>query len=144
MNEDRFNDVKEGDEAEIVHVITIQDVDKFAELTGDVNPLHMDESYAAGTSLKKRVVHGMLSASFISTIIGTRLPGPGALWYEQHLRFLLPVRIGEEIKVMAKVKHKSTAQRILTIETTVYGEGNRKVIEGEAKVKMMLPIQKNQ
>ena len=144
MNEDSFNDVKEGDEAEIIHVITIQDVDIFAELTGDINPLHMDESYAATTSLRKRVVHGMLSASFISTIIGTRLPGAGALWYEQHLRFLLPVRIGEEIKVTAKVKHKSTAQRILTIETNVYGEGNRKVIEGEAKVKMMLPIQKTQ
>jgi 3-oxoacyl-[acyl-carrier protein] reductase len=144
MNEDRFNDVREGDEAEIIHVITIQDVDTFSELTGDINPLHMDESYAARTSLRKRVVHGMLSASFISTIIGTRLPGPGALWYEQHLRFLLPVRIGEEIKVKAKVKHKSTAQRILTIETNVYGDGNRKVIEGEAKVKMMLPVQKTQ
>jgi len=136
MIEDRFEQIKIGDEAEIFHEITAEDVDSFVKLTGDNNPLHVDEMYAAATSLKKRVVHGMLTASFISTMIGTKLPGSGSLWYEQTTRFLAPVRIGEKIKVWARVKHKSPSQRILVLETVVFGQSNRKVIEGEAKVMM--------
>lgn len=137
MSEDRFEAIKVGDEAEILHTITLHDVDTFANLTGDSNPLHMDESYAKMTPFRRRVVHGMLTASFISTIIGTKLPGEGALWYEQRIRYLAPVRIGEKIRIWAKVKQKSVAQRILVLETVVFGEGNRKVIEGEGKVKVM-------
>lgn len=137
MKEDRFEVIAVGDEAEIFHTITAPDLDSFAKLTGDNNPLHMDESYAATTSFKKRVVHGMLTASFISSIIGTKLPGKGSLWYEQQLRFLAPARIGEKIRIWAKVKHKSFSQRILTIETLVFGDGGRKLIEGEAKVKVL-------
>ena len=145
MKEDRFESLRVGDEAEIFHTITSADIDTFAHLTGDTNPLHMDEAFAAKTSLSKRVVHGMLTASFISTIIGTRLPGEGALWYEQSLKFLTPVRIGERIRVWAKVKQKSRAQRILTIETNVYSDNNnRTVIEGVAKVKVLEPEEKKE
>ena len=84
----------------------------------------------------------MLTASFISAIIGTKLPGKGALWYEQQLRFLAPARIGEKIKIWAKVKHKSLSHRILTIETLVFGDGGRKLIEGEGKVKVLKPENK--
>jgi len=139
MTVDRFDKIAVGDEAEIIHTITANDLDSFAELTGDNNPLHMDDSYAATTSFKKRVVHGMLTASFISTMIGTKLPGKGSLWYEQQLRFLAPARIGEKIRIWAKIKHKSLSQRILTIETLVFGDGERKLIEGEAKVKVVKP-----
>ena len=142
MSDDRFQKIDVGDEAEIFHTITANDLDSFAELTGDINPLHMDDSYAATTSFKKRVVHGMLTASFISTMIGTKLPGKGSLWYEQQLRFLAPARIGEKIRVWAKVKHKSLSQRILTIETLVFGDGGKKLIEGEAKVKVLKPEKK--
>lgn len=137
MAHDRFLDIAEGDEAEFDHLISAQDLDAFVRLTGDDNPLHVDDAYAATTAFKKRVVHGMLTASFISTMIGTRLPGAGALWYEQQLRFLTPVRIGERIRVWAKVKQKSVAQRVLTLETLVFGSDGRKVIEGEAKVKVL-------
>ncbi|MFC1814777.1 glucose 1-dehydrogenase [Thermodesulfobacteriota bacterium] len=137
MNDDRFEEINVGDEAEIFHKITSNDVETFVKLTGDDNPLHTDDSYAAQTNLKKRVVHGMLTASFISTLIGTKLPGKGALWYEQQTRFLAPVRIGEKIRVWAKVKHKSRAQRILVLETVVFGESDRRVVEGEAKVKII-------
>lgn len=137
MSEDKLETIKVGDEAEISHVITAEDVDAFARLTGDNNPLHVDEAYAAETSFRKRVVHGMLTASFISTMIGTKLPGEGSLWYEQHTRFLAPVRIGERIRVWARVKHKSEAQRIVVLETVVFGEDGRRVIEGEAKVKLL-------
>lgn len=143
MSQDRFENINIGDEEEIFHTITAKDVDAFACLTGDNNPLHMDDEFAAKTTFKKRVVHGMLPASFISTMIGTKLPGEGSLWYEQKLRFISPVRIGERIRVFAKVKFKSLSQRVLTIETTVFGEGNKKVIEGEAKVKV-LELQKEE
>ena len=142
MNDDKFEVINIGDEAEIVHKVSAKDLETFASLTGDDNPLHMDDSYAASTSFKKRVVHGMLTASFISTIIGTKLPGKGALWYEQQLRFLAPARIGEKIKIWAKVKHKSLSQRILTIETLVFGDGGRQLIEGEGKVKVLKPENK--
>ena len=133
----KFETIQVGDEAEIFHVITAKDVDAFIDLTGDNNPLHVDESYASKTPFKKPVVHGMLTASFISTIIGTRLPGPGSLWYEQQIRFLAPVRIGTKIRVWVKVRHKSEAQRIVVLETVVFDEHERRVIEGEAKVKIL-------
>ncbi len=145
MSDDKFMAIQVGDEAEIFHTITFEDVDSFAKLTGDDNPLHMCEKYAATTHLKKRVVHGMLTASFISTMIGTRLPGEGSLWYEQSLKFLAPVRIGERIRIFAKVIQKSESRRVIVLQTMVYGEHDRIVIEGEGKVEVMLPnIEKNE
>ena len=135
--DNKFKAIQVGDEAEIFHVITAKDVDAFIDLTGDNNPLHVDESYASKTPFKKPVVHGMLTASFISTIIGTRLPGPGSLWYEQQMRFVAPVRIGTKIRVWVKVRHKSEAQRIVVLETVVFDEHERRIIEGEAKVKIL-------
>ena len=137
VSADRLDSISVGDEAEILHTITEVDVDAFSKLTGDDNPLHMDEQFAASTSLRKRVVHGMLTASFISTIIGTKLPGKGAMWFEQRTQFLSPVRIGERIRVWAKVKRKSVSQRVVVLETLVFGSDGRKVIEGEAKVKII-------
>ena len=134
---DRFDEINIGDEAEIVHTVTQQDLGSFVELTGDDNPVHVDQAFAASTNLGKPVAHGMLVASFISTVIGTRLPGKGALWFEQHLRFLAPVAVGTQITVRAKVKSKSVSQRILVIETTVDDANGRRVIEGEAKVKVV-------
>ncbi|MCE5271114.1 SDR family oxidoreductase [bacterium] len=138
MINDRFHSIAVGDEAEVFHTITEKDIDTFSELTGDDNPLHMDSEFAAGTSMRKRVAHGMLTASFISAIIGTRLPGRGALWYEQSLRFLAPVLVGDKIRVWAKVIEKSESQRVLVLSTMVTkGETGTKVIEGEARVKML-------
>ena len=137
MGKDRFETIKIGDEEEIYHIITARDVDTFATLTGDNNPLHMDEIFASKTTFKRRVAHGMLTASFISAIIGTKLPGEGALWYEQKLRFLSSVSIGERIRILARVKQKSPAQKVIIVETLVFGEKGRKIIEGEAKVKVL-------
>lgn len=141
MTSDPFSRIQVGDTAELSHTITARDVDGFAELTGDDNPLHMDEEFASTTNLRKRVVHGMLTASFISTIIGTKLPGKGALWYEQNLKFLRPVRIGETIRILATVLHKSPAQRLLVISTDIYDQAGSKVLGGEAKVKVMESIE---
>ena len=131
-----FESIKIGQTDEFIHKITEKDIQGFCDLTGDDNPLHMDDNYAKGTNFKKRVVHGMLTASFISTMIGTRLPGKGSLWYEQHIKFLSPVRIGDEIRIWAKVLHKSKSQRIIVLQTMVYNQLNKIVIDGEAKVKV--------
>jgi 3-oxoacyl-[acyl-carrier protein] reductase len=134
---DKFEAIQIGDEAEIFHTISEKDVDSFVALTGDNNPLHVDEDFASKTTFKKRVVHGMLTASFISTMIGAKLPGTGSLLYEQQIRFLSPVRIGGIIRVWAKVRHKSKSQRIVVLETVVFDEQENRVIEGEAKVKIL-------
>ena len=82
-----FKAIQIGEKAELIHTITQRDIDKFVDLTGDNNKLHVDMEFAAKTSYKKPVAHGMLGASFVSTIIGTKLPGDGALWYSQNLEF---------------------------------------------------------
>ncbi|MBF0184669.1 MAG: SDR family oxidoreductase [Magnetococcales bacterium] len=140
MMSDNFDQISVGDRAELEHCITAADVQTFADLTGDDNPLHMDDTFANTVGFGKRVVHGMLSASFFSTLIGTKLPGKGALWYEQNLRFLRPVRLGETIRVQAEVVHKSLSQRVLTLKTVVLGEGGERVVDGEGKVKVLKPV----
>jgi 3-oxoacyl-[acyl-carrier protein] reductase len=82
---DKFDEIEVGQVAKITHTITLEDIEKFSELTGDDNRLHMDEAFASKTEFKKPIAHGMLGASFISTIIGTKLPGDGALWFSQSL-----------------------------------------------------------
>lgn len=130
----RFEDIKVGDTAEVRHRLTAADVAAFVALTGDDNPLHVDAAYAATTTLRKPVAHGMLTASFISTLIGTRLPGAGALWYDLDIRFLAPARVGEEIVVRGTVRQKSPAIRALTLALDVSADG-RALIEGTAHVK---------
>ena len=82
----KFDDITIGLTAELSHQLTMDDVSRFVDLTGDDNRLHTDSDFAAKTPLKKPVVHGMLGASFISTIIGTQLPGDGAFWFSQNLK----------------------------------------------------------
>ena len=94
-----FEDIEVGETRSILRRITEADVRRFVELSGDDNPLHVDRAYAEKTTFKDIVVHGMLGASFASTVIGTQLPGPGALWVSQNFEFLLPVRIGDELTI---------------------------------------------
>lgn len=133
----KFDQIQIGDKASVTHTITSKDIADFVALTGDDNPLHVNAKYAAQTSFKKPVVHGMLTASFISTLIGTKLPGEGALWYEQSLRFLNPVRINDTINVHGVVRHKSTTQRVIIINIIVALANGKNVIEGEVKVKIL-------
>lgn len=137
----KFDKIKIGDTAEVKHTITLEDITKFAELTGDDNKLHMDKEFASKTTFKKPVVHGMLGASFISTVIGTKLPGDGALWFAQNLEFLLPVRIGDTITVQAKVVKKIEHQNIIEIQTDIINQNKQKVTAGLAKVKLIEPVE---
>jgi 3-oxoacyl-[acyl-carrier protein] reductase len=132
----RFEQIAVGDVAELTHLITDADVDTFARLTGDENPLHLDRAFARRTSFRKPVVHGMLSASFISTIIGMRLPGPGALWTRQSLEFLGPAFIGDTIRVRARVKQVSVATRTIVLDIDITNQHEQRLVAGEGVVKM--------
>src|SRR5690349_16163264 len=90
-----FEGIAVGDRARMSRTIRAEDVANFCALTGDSNPLHMDSDFASQTAFQRRVVHGMLTASFVSTLVGTSLPGPGALWTQQSFRWIAPVFIGD-------------------------------------------------
>ena len=135
----KFDTVRVGDMAELEHLVTQADLDRFVELTGDDNRLHTDSNYAATTNLKKPVAHGMLGASFISTVIGTKLPGDGALWFAQSLEFILPVRVGDRITVRAEVISKNERSQVIELQTDIYNQHRQKVTAGKAKVKVIEP-----
>lgn len=138
----KYEAIKIGDKAELTHVITQSDIENFVKLSGDDNKIHVDKEYATKTSLKKPVAHGMLGVSFISTIIGTKLPGDGALWYAQNLEFLLPVRVGDTITVKAEVLNKFDKLKAIELSTEIFNQYNQKVTTGSAKVKI-LPQEEN-
>ena len=125
---------KSGDEVEFAKTITAEDVEAFAKLSGDRNPLHMDDKFAARTHFQRRVVHGMLVANYVSTLVGMRCPGPGALWSQQNFRWLAPVFIGDKINLTMKVTHKSEGARSLTIEVKALNQDGKVVMEGEGTV----------
>ena len=94
---------KIGQKKEIRKKITKTDIIKFANLSGDQNPIHTNIKYAKKSNIKKNIAHGMLSASFISNVIGNKIPGPGALWMSQNLEFLNPVYVNDTIRVLVEI-----------------------------------------
>lgn len=134
-----FEAIKVGDTRSLTRTITEADVRRFVEMTGDDNPLHVDRAYAEATSFKDIVVHGMLGASFISTVIGTQLPGPGALWVAQSLEFLAPVRLGDTLTVTCAVTRKHERDRLLELATTIVNQAGQSVLTGQGKVKVLAP-----
>jgi 3-oxoacyl-[acyl-carrier protein] reductase len=133
----RYLKINLGDTASITHTITNSDIQKFVELSGDDNRLHVDEEFANKTSFKKPIAHGMIGASFISTIIGTKIPGDGALWYSQNLEFLLPIRAGDKLKIIATVIKKIDRQNSIELQTDILNQYKQKVTTGVAKVKII-------
>lgn len=128
-----IEDLEEGQSASYSKIITEQDIVKFAEISGDTNPVHLDAEYATGTVFKERIAHGMLSASLISTVLGTKLPGPGAIYLSQTLKFKAPVKIGDEVTATGTITKLNRERRRATIEC-VCTVGGKPVIEGEAMV----------
>jgi 3-hydroxybutyryl-CoA dehydratase len=107
------------------------DIVMFAGISGDTNPVHLSQLFAEGTIFKERIAHGMLSASFISTVLGTRLPGPGCIYLSQSLKFRAPVKTGDTVLARATIKDINHDKKRITLET-VCVVGNTVVIEGEA------------
>ena len=130
-----------GDFASLDHTITTEDIQKFVDITGDDNRLHVDRDYAQKTTFKGIVAHGMLGASFISTIIGKHIPGDGALWMSQNLNFLLPVRVGDQITISAEIIKIHPKRRLLTLKTEIKNQYHQIVTSGEAQVKHLQEVQ---
>jgi 3-oxoacyl-[acyl-carrier protein] reductase len=133
-----FDAILVGETQTLIKKITEMDVRKFVDMTGDDNPLHVDRAYAETTAFKDIVVHGMLGASFISTVIGTKLPGTGALWVSQNMEFLLPVRLGDTLTISAKVIRKHERERLLELDTRILNQNQQLILTGVGKVKLLV------
>ncbi|MDI9409208.1 MAG: MaoC family dehydratase [Candidatus Pacebacteria bacterium] len=125
--------LKIGQTARMVKTVSDADITHFAEVSGDHNPVHLDESYAATTAFKGRIAHGMLSVSFISAVLGNELPGPGSIYLGQTLKFKAPVRPNDTVTTVVTVKEIIADKRrvILTTQSFV---GETLVIDGEATI----------
>jgi 3-hydroxybutyryl-CoA dehydratase len=128
-----FEELSVGDFAEADYTVTDEVIRKFADVSGDDNPVHLDEDFAATTQFGGRIAHGMLSAGFISAVIGTKLPGPGSIYLSQSLRFRRPVKIGDVVTAKATITALDAEKARATFET-VCTVGGKAVIDGEALV----------
>lgn len=137
MKEERnrsFEEMMVGERALIVKTLTEQDVEHFAKLSGDFNPVHINEDFARQTRFKKRIAHGMLAASLVSRVIGTKLPGPGTIYLSQTLKFKAPVYFGDTIFAEVEIIEKNTAKNRLKLKTHCTNQKGVVVLEGEALV----------
>ena len=126
-----------GEIASLKHEVRLSDVEKFVELSGDDNKLHVNKDFAKLTSFNKPVVHGMIGVSFISTLIGTKIPGDGALWYKQSVEFLKPVRIGDIIDVSIEIIGINKKARSLELRTDIKNQHKQIVTTGISEVKVI-------
>ena len=134
-----FEDLSLGMSESYTRTVKEADIQQFAEMSGDTNPAHLDEEFAATTRFEKRIAHGMLSASFISTLVGTKLPGPGCLYMSQTLKFRAPVYISDEVTATVSITDLNERRGYVTFSTTCT-VGDTDVIRGEA---MMLVPRRN-
>ena len=128
-----LEDLSVGQSAERSHVVSEGDITAFAQVSGDFNPVHMDEAFAATTPFKGRIAHGMLSAAYISALIAGELPGEGTIYMSQSLRFRRPVRIGDEVTTQVTITAIDEAKARVTLATTCSVDG-AVVLDGEALV----------
>ena len=129
-----FDSITVGINHEFEITVTEKLVSDFSVISGDFNPLHMDEKYATKTKFKKRVCHGMLLASFLSRLVGMYLPGKNALYFSQVLNFVSPCFINDVIRVKGEIIDKNYATKIITVKTSIVNEKNELILDGEAKV----------
>jgi len=135
-----FDELKLGDSASISRTVTKQDIELFAVVSGDVNPAHLDPAYAETDMFHRVIAHGMLGAGLISSVLGTKLPGPGAIYLGQELRFRHPVDIGDTITATATVTEKRPDKRIVLLDCRCTNQAGKDVITGTAEV--IAPIEK--
>ena len=131
-----FEDLAVGQEASLSNTVTEDVINKFADVSGDRNPVHLDAAYAAGTMFKERIAHGMLSAAYISAVFGMELPGPGAIYISQTLAFKAPVKIGDTVVTTVKLVELVPEKKRARFETVCTVNG-KPVLTGEAQ--LMVP-----
>ena len=127
------DELSEGMSAVFTKTVTEADIVLFAGVSGDTNPVHLDEEFAKGTMFKGRIAHGMLTAAFISAVLGAKLPGPGAIYLSQSLKFKAPVRIGDTVRARVVATTVDKEKGRCTFATTAH-VGDTLVLEGEAQI----------
>jgi 3-hydroxybutyryl-CoA dehydratase len=130
-----LEDLSIGQSASYTRTITESDIQQFGAVSGDLNPLHFDDNYAKTTIFRGRIAHGMLSASFLSTVLGTQLPGAGSIFLSATIRFKAPVRIGDTVVAICSIREIATPKGRVTFDC-VCKVGDTVVIEGEAIVRV--------
>ena len=130
----KFDEIVLGTKIKFTVQIDESAINDFARISGDYNPLHMDEKYAAKTQFDKRVCHGMLPVSFFSRLVGMYMPGKNSLYFSQTLNFQTPCFVGDKVTIEGEVIDKSQSTRIITIKTTAYNQVNKCLVDGIAKV----------
>jgi 3-hydroxybutyryl-CoA dehydratase len=133
----RIEDFEPGQHVILNKTFTEDDVQRFIEITGDTNPLHVDEAFAGGTQFGGRVLHGMLTASIFSTMVGVLLPGTGAVYRSQSIRFLLPVHIGETVTAHFVVRSVDREKHRLTIDSWIENQAGQRVIDGTCEAGLL-------
>ncbi|MNO67183.1 (R)-specific enoyl-CoA hydratase [compost metagenome] len=134
-----YEELEVGQKATFQRDVTERDIQLFAEVSGDRNPVHLDADYAAGTLFKERIAHGMLSGALISAAIATTLPGPGSIYIGQTLSFTRPVKLGDSLTVELEVLEKLPKNRV-KVATRVFNQNGEMVVDGAAEV--LAPKQK--
>lgn len=135
MNDIAYRDIAVGMTASLKKIITQADVEKFAAVTGDYNPLHMDEEFAGKTIFRGRIAHGMITGGLISAVLGTELPGKNTLYLEQELKFLAPVRFGDTLVATVECIEKEDRRHKLVFKTVVTNQNGAVVTSGKALVR---------
>jgi 3-hydroxybutyryl-CoA dehydratase len=131
-----YANLKIGQTAELSKKVTDEMVRAFAEISEDRNPAHLDDEYAKASFFKQRIAHGMLGAGLISAVMAMKLPGPGAIYLSQNLKFKAPVYIGDTMTAKAEVVELNDSKKIVTLNTTVVKQDGTVVIEGQAMIKL--------
>lgn len=135
-----YDEITIGQTATYSKLIEERDVQLFAAVSGDVNPVHLDAEFAATTQFKECIAHGMLSGAIISAAIAMELPGPGTIYLSQSLRFCLPVKLGDTITVKLEVIDKKDTRGFVTLDCQVFNQDEKLVVTGTADV--MAPKEK--
>ena len=129
-----YEDIQIGDTATFSKTISEFDIYQFAGITGDFNPMHINEEFADTTIFEDRIAHGLLTGSFISTVLGMKLPGPNSIYLSQSFSFTAPVKIGDTITAKVEVIEKQDEKKFIKLKTQVWNQHKIMVVDGEALV----------
>jgi len=134
LRERKYADIRLGERGSFSKTVSEEDVVRFAEISGDQNPVHTDAAYAQKTIFGERIAHGFLTGSLISTVLGNVLPGPGTIYLSQQMKFLAPVKLGDTITAECEVIQKKDEKKILVLQTDVRNQDGKLVLQGQATV----------
>lgn len=129
-----YDDIAIGETAVLTRTVTHEDINRFAQVSGDFNPAHLDPEYAAGTPFGGVIAHGMFTGALISTVLGTQLPGPGTIYVSQTLKFTRPVRPGDTLTVTLTCREKQDEKKRVILDCAAVNQDGKKVAVGEAEV----------